>query len=251
MVIENVLFPEFGTLPLDQLSTDHVRRLIAKYVERGKSKATIRNYLAPLRAAFSQAVDDGLVIKNPAGKLGKLLKGAKNPVKEMHPLTRHETATLLEAAKARTPRIYPLLLCAVRTGLRRGELIGLQWGDVDTDARYLLVRRAVVRGHEDLPKSGKIRRVDLSPQLCIELQCLRQIRELEAIAEGYTLRMDQPVFLSPMGFRWDEHNLDKLWREALKASGIPKYIQEQLGHASITMTMDTYGHLFPNRNRGL
>ena len=76
-----------------------------------------------------------------------------------------------------------------------------------------------------------------------------------------------------MGFRWGKNNLDKLWRVALKASGIrtirfhdlrhtfasqlieqgahPKYIQEQQGHASITMTMDTYGHLFPNRNRGL
>ena len=73
--------------------------------------------------------------------------------------------------------------------------------------------------------------------------------------------------------RLDKNNLDKLWRNALKEAGIrqirfhdlrhtfasqlieqgahPKYIQEQLGHASITMTMDTYGHLFPNRNRGL
>ena len=62
-----------------------------------------------------------------------------------------------------------LLFCAVRTGLRRGELIGLQWGEIDLQERYLLVRRAIVRGHRGLPKSEKIRRMDLSPQVCTEL----------------------------------------------------------------------------------
>ena len=152
-------------------------------------------------------------------------------------------------------------------------MIGLQWGDVELEERYLLVRRAVVRGIVGLPKSGKIRRIDLSTQLCTELQSRREVRELEALANGETFRLDEPVFLSPMGLRWDERNLEKPWHRALKASGVrkirlhdlrhtfasqlieqgahPKYIQEQLGHASITMTMDTYSHLFPNRNRGL
>ncbi|SLM49226.1 putative Phage integrase [Nitrospira japonica] len=271
--IEHILLPEFGTLPLDALTVAHVRQIIAKYTEAGKSRATIRNYLAPLRAAFTQAEDDGLVSKNPAAKLGKLLKHTKGSAKDIHPLTRQETATLLDTAKAKTPLISPLLFCAVRTGLRRGELIGLQWGDIDLAGRSLLVRRAVVRGVVGPPKSGKPRRVDLSAGLCAELTALRAEHEREAEADGEALKLDAPVFRSPRGFRWDEHNLDKLWRETLKASGIrkvrlhdlrhtfasqlieqgayPKYIQEQLGHASITMTMDTYGHLFPNRNRGL
>ena len=271
--VERILVPEFGMIPLTDLSAEHVRRLIAKYIARGKSKSTIRNYVSPLRTAYSQAIDDGLVTRNPAGKLGRLLKHAKNPAKEMRPLTRHETTILLESAKAKMPLIYPLLLCAVRTGLRRGELIGLQWGDIAFDGRYLLVKRAVVRGKVGLPKSNKVRRVDLSGQLCGELKARKEVRELEAMANGQTLRLDEPVFLSPMGYRWEERNLEKPWHRALKASGVrkirlhdlrhtfasqlieqgvhPKYIQEQLGHASITMTMDTYGHLFPNRNRGL
>ncbi len=271
--VEQILVPEFGAIPLNDLSAEHVRKLIAKYIDRGKSKATIRNYLSPLRTAYSQAIDDGLVSRNPAGKLGKLLKNAKTPAQEMRPLSRQETNILLGTAKTKTPLIYPLLFCAVRTGLRRGELIGLQWGDVDLEGRYLLVRRAVVRSKVGLPKSNKIRRVDLSSQLCAELVARREVRELEAMSNGQTLRLDEPVFLSPMGFRWDERNLEKPWYQVLKASGIrrvrlhdlrhtfasqlieqgahPKYIQEQLGHASITMTMDTYGHLFPNRNRGL
>jgi integrase len=173
--VEHVLIPEFGGLPLSDLSTEQVRKLIAKCVASGKSKATIRNYLAPLRAAYTQAIDDGLVSRNPAGRLGKLLKNTKSSGKEMRPLTRQETNTLLAAAKEKTPLIYPLLLCAVRTGLRRGELIGLQWGDIDLEERYLLVRRAVVRGKVGLPKSNKIRRVDLSGQLCVELKARREI----------------------------------------------------------------------------
>ena len=271
--VEQILVPDFGPIPLNDMSAEHIRCLIAKYIGRGKSKATIRNYLSPLRTAYSQAIDDGLVTRNPAGRLGKLLKNAKNPAKEMRPLTRQETNTLLASAKTGAPLIYPLLLCAVRTGLRRGELIGLQWGDVDLEGRYLLVRRAVVRGKVGLPKSNKIRRVDVSGQLCVELKAQKEVRELEAMAKDQTLKFDEPVFLSPMGLRWDERNVEKPWHRALKLSGIrrvrlhdlrhtfasqlieqgahPKYIQEQLGHASITMTMDTYGHMFPNRNRGL
>jgi integrase len=160
----------------------------------------------------------------------------------MHPLTREETATLLEAAHGKTPRIYALLLCAVRTGLRRSELIGLQWGDVEVENRYLMVRHAIVRGHEGLPKSGRIRRVAMSPQLCAALIQLRQIREGKAIAKGQTLRMDEPVFLSPMGFRWDEHNLDKLWRRALKASGIRNIRLHDLRHTLASQLIEQGAH---------
>ena len=72
--IEHVLVPEFGVLPLDKLSIDHVRKLIAKYIEKGRSKATIQTISPPLRAAYTQAMDDDLVTKNPAARLGKLLK---------------------------------------------------------------------------------------------------------------------------------------------------------------------------------
>jgi integrase len=87
---------------------------------------------------------------------------------------------------------YPVLLCAVRAGLRLGELIGLQWRDVDFNGQFIEVRRSVVLGQETTTKSHKIRRVEMSQQL---QDTLKEIRQLEAMAQG---RETPPwVFLSP------------------------------------------------------
>jgi len=152
-----------------------------------------------------------------------------------------------------------------------GELIGLQWGNVDFHGSFLEVRHAVVLGEETDTKSHKIRRVDLSPQLADTLRRLKEVRQCEAMATEKV--MPTWVFLSPEGARWDERNLRRGWYRLLSRAGIrkvrfhdlrhtwvslliqtgahAKYIQEQAGHSSIQVTMDTYGHLFPSGNREL
>jgi integrase len=85
--------------------------------------------------------------------------------------------------------LYPLLLCALRTGLRFGKLLGLQWDDVDERGRFIEVRRTLRDGQEHrrvaLPKNGRIRRVDLSSQLAEEFRRLRAERRREALASGW------------------------------------------------------------------
>jgi integrase len=190
-------------------------------------------------------------------------------MESFHPLTRQEVKTLLDVALYRFAFLHPLLLCAVRTGLRMSELIGLQWGDVDFHGRFIEVRRGVVLGEETTTKNHKIRRVDMSPQLQAALQRLKEVRQLEAMNESR--EMLPWVFLSPEGHRWDERNLRRAWYALLTDAGIrkvrfhdlrhtfasllieqrahPKYIQEQMGHSGIQVTMDVYGHLFPSGNR--
>lgn len=163
-----------------------------------------------------------------------------------------------------------MLLCAVRAGLWMGELIGLRWTDLDFHGRFIEVRHSVVLGEETTTKSHKIRRVEMSNQLHSVLKRLREIRELEAMARNEP--MLPWVFLSPERQRLDERNLRRGWYRCLERAGIrkvrfhdlrhsfisllieqgahPKYIQEQAGHSSIQVTMDTYGHLFPSRERG-
>ena len=231
--------------------------------------SAVKNCLVPLKAAYNVAIEDGLVTFNPASKLGRLLKAPGDKRQHIQPLTSEEVKVMLHKAKD-YPSLYPVLLCAVRTGLRMGELIGLQWRDIDFNGGFLEVRRAVVMGKETTTKSHKIRRVDMSRQLQEELKRLKEIREMEGMSRPSG--GESPwVFLSPEGHRWDERNLRRGWYRCLERAGVrevrfhdmrhtfvsllikkgahPKYIQEQAGHSSIQVTMDTYGHLFPSQNR--
>ncbi len=212
-------------------------------------------------------MEDGVVTFNPAARLGRLLRGHQDRRAHIQPLTTVEARKVLVTAEQHESSLYPVLLCAVRAGLRMGELIGLKWGDVDFHGRFIEVRHSVVLGQETTTKSHKIRRVELSQQLDDTLKRLREIRQLEAMAKGTDVAAS--VFLSPEGKRWDERNLRRSWYRCLEKAEIrkirfhdlrhtfvslliqhgahPKYIQEQAGHSSIQVTMDTYGHLFPNR----
>ena len=268
--VDSHLVPEFGDRPLHLLKREDVKRLIAKLSGTGKAKGTIKNCLVPLKAAYNVAIEDGLVTLNPASRLGRLLKGQGDRRQHIKPLTREEVITLLAKAETQYSVLYPILLCAVRAGLRMGELIGLQWGDVDFHGGFVEVRRAVVMEQETSTKSHKIRRVEMSPQLQAVLKRLKEVRELESMAHG---KNQEPwVFLSPEGKLWDERNLRRGWYRCLEKSEIrkvrfhdlrhtyvsllidqgahPKYIQEQVGHSGIQVTMDTYGHLFPSQSRG-
>ena len=100
----------------------------------------------------------------------------------MSPLDAEEVKGLLMYAREEVPSLYAIVLCAVRTGLRQGELIGLQWSDIDFRSGFLEVRRAVVKRQLTSTKNHKLRRVDMSPQLSDVLRHMQEIRELEAIS---------------------------------------------------------------------
>jgi integrase len=267
--IHQHLIPAFGDKPLHELKREHVKRLIAEQMNSQKARNTIQNYLVPLKAAYNQAKQDGLVVLNPAERLGKLLQRPQDRRQEMQPLTAQEVEMLLSVAEAHHPALYPVLLCAVRTGLRQGELIGLQWGDIDFRGQFMDVRRGVVLGEVTTTKSKKIRRVDLSPTVVTILRREKEIRQLQAMNAGQDI--SPWVFLSPQGQRWDERNLRRSFYRCLDKAGIrqvrfhdlrhtyaslmaeagapPKYVQKQLGHSSFQVTMDVYSHLFPDGSR--
>ena len=172
-----------------------MKRFIAKELEQGevaperevpkkKARWTIQGYLVPLKAAYNQAIEDGLVSFNPVARLGRLLRGHQDRRAHLQPLTRHEVQILLRIASDHYQAIYPVILCAVRAGLRLEELIGLKWGDIDFNGRFIEVRHSVVLGFETTTKSHKIRRVEMSKQLHDTLKQLREVRHLEAMSMG-------------------------------------------------------------------
>jgi integrase len=172
------------------------------------------------------------------------------------------------------PEQYPIFLTALRAGLRRGELVALKWGDIqfgesEKDSnRYILVQRNYVHGKFTTPKSKKTRRVDLSRQLRQTLVEIRDVQLFETYLQGRSSIADELVFQSEAGTIVDPDNLvARHFIPALDKAGLRKirfhdlrhtfgslliqdgasltYVKEQMGHSSIQITVDTYGHLIP------
>lgn len=153
--------------------------------------------------------------------------------------------------------------------MREGELIGLRWGDIDFHGRFIEVRHNVVRRQETSTKTEKIRRIDLSPKFGKELLRLKETRQLEFSMKGQAL--PKWVFLTPNGNRMTPEVIRKGFYTCLEGAGLRrvrfhdlrhtfaslliqqgtnvKYIQEQLGHSSISITLDVYSHLFEGDHR--
>jgi integrase len=183
------------------------------------------------------------------------------------------------------PAYYPLFLCAPRTGLREGELIALKGMDVDFKGKFIDVQRNISRGKVSTPKNGKSRRVDMSSQLVEVLQAMlsqkrsaalqaemkKPVGERRDAATIVSELMEDWLFTTPKGARLEPSNLRKVFNKLLTAAELRRvcfhdlrhtfatlligqgeslaYVRDQLGHHSIQITVDTYGHLVPGGNR--
>ena len=219
---------------------------------------------------LSQAVEDALLPANPAFRMGKYLQAGDELPPEIQPLTREETHTFLDKAEELFLEYAPLFLCALRTGMRLGELIALQWGNVDFNSRCIHVRRNRVAGRLTSTKNKQRRRVDMSLHLTETLKRVRTQRKRAALKAGDAVA--PWVFLTPDGHPIDGDNLrSRVFYRLLEKAELRRirlhdlrhtyaslliqqgeslaYVQEQLGHSSIQVTVDTYGHLIPGANR--
>ena len=140
------------------MDREDLKGLIAAMGSRGLSKSTIRFTIAPLREMFNHAIDDGAKLGNPAARIGRFFKDKADRRLKIAPLNAGEVEQLLDAARAFdrmrvdspvrmvNPSASLLLLCAARTGSRLGELLGLQWGDLDFHGCFIEIRRQYIRG---------------------------------------------------------------------------------------------------------
>jgi integrase len=174
-------------------------------------------------------------------------------------------------------REYALIFTAVRAGLREGDLAGLEWGDIqfgesDNDPeRYILVQRSYDRRWSRrmlTPKSKKPRRVDMSRELRGVLCQLRDEKVVTAFTEGRSDIFGELVFSSEAGTPIEMNNFaERVFKPLLARAGLRKvrfhdlrhtigslllqagaslvYVRDQMGHSSIQITVDIYGHLIP------
>jgi len=176
------ILPQFGRLHLDQIDRQKIEGFISKLVKKAMAKDSIRLILAALSFLYTHAVENKLVTENPAKGVSKLYKQVPKRHKKPEPLTEEESLAFLSAAQ-HDPEHYPLFLLALHSGLRSGEIGGLQWPDIDWNGKFLSVRRAIVRGHITTPKTeGSERKVDCSDDL------LRVLAELRRSCQEKTLK---------------------------------------------------------------
>ena len=199
-VIEQYLRPRFGNRPLDQIKRDDIKAMINALIEKALSRNTVRNALCVIRGIFNEAIEAGIVEVNPAARLGRFTRTAKTTEIKGVSLTPSEAEQFLHAAREICPEYHPLFLMALRAGLRRGELVAVQWGDIqfgkdEQDGnRFIVVQHNYVRREHTTTKSKKSRRVDMSRELRRALIELRDKRLLESFLKGKNDISDELCF---------------------------------------------------------
>ncbi len=267
-IVRNHLRPALGHRRLKDLGRGEVRRLYNLKANELSPRSV--DYLhVTLQKALSQAVRDDLLPRNVAA--GERPRSTRNKV-EARALTPAQVRTLLRAACGE--RNEALYVIAVHTGLRQGELLGLQWSDVDLgDHRgKLSVRRALKVSAEGLgfgpPKNKASRRsVPLNKTAVAALKVHRKRQNKVRLRAARWNDLDL-VFPNRAGKPMDHNNLyHRDYKALLKKAELhdqgftfhslrhtlgtalfkrgehPKIVQSLLGHTSIVQTMDTYSHL--------
>jgi integrase len=263
------VMPYFATTRVDDVTPAMVRAFGKAVIDAGRSPATRNGAIAVLRLVLGFAVEQRIIRVNPAARLG--LSHAGQP--EMHFLTPGEVKELatkiqepLSAKRyeryERVPDLGLLVTFGAYTGLRAGEQYGLKVKNVDLErGRVTVIDNLTEVGgvlHFGTTKTGKTRSVAMPPFLTERIRChidgLDREELVFAAAGGGPMRHTnyrnlhfKPAVVAaglPVGVR--VHDLRHTCASWLIRLGVhPKGIMEQLGHSSITMTLNTYGHLFP------
>ncbi len=266
-MVERHIAPSLGRVKLKNLTPAHVRGLYRERLDSGLSLRTVQYIHTTLSKALKQAAEDGLIPRNSAASV----KAPRPRREEIRPLDREQVRALFEAVSGH--RLEALYIVAVTAGLRLGELLGLKWEDVDLDTGTLQVRRVLSEARSgrlfEAPKSGKGRQIRLTRYATEALKRHRK-RQLEERMKLAGLWQDQGlVFPSQVGTPLFARNLQRHFKALLKRAGLPqtirfhdlrhtcatlllrqgvnpKFVQELLGHADISLTLNVYSHVLPD-----
>ena len=259
--------PALGQLKLKALTPAHVQDFYRDRLDTGLSPATVQKIHVILHKSLSQAVSWSLVPRN----VGEAVKAPRPAPKEMQPLSPDEARRLLDTAGGDS--LEALYVLAIHTGMRQGELLGLKWEDVDLTANVIRVRRTLLRikgrivlGEPKTKKSRRTVHLTGAASRALEEHLGRQLKDMERLGDLY--RDQGLVFTTEVGTPINPTNLRKrsftpLLQKAslprvrfhdlrhtcatllLTKNVHPKYVQELLGHTTVSITLDTYSHVVP------
>ena len=246
----------FKDIKLVDINTMIISHFIKQKQSEGLSSKTINNILTSIGTVFNWAIENGYIMFNPVQRVKKL----KVEHQEMSFLTKDEIEAVLDFAQKNYPDFYPLLLTAIYSGMRRGEILALTWDCVNFKKSTLKVTKSLHKGVITTPKTkNSVREIKVPQKLIEVLQDLKQKskpNEMNLVfsqSNGKFLDADNMIkrrfnkVLDGAGVaRVRFHDLRHTYASLLLAKDLNiKYIQKQMDHASFEITMNTYAHLMP------
>jgi integrase len=249
--------PTLGRTKLEKLNTMQLERLYRQKFDAGLSAGRVRYIHVTIRKALKDAVRLQLLSRNVADAAipPRVVKT------EIEPLTHDQMRCLLDAATG--DKLHALYVLAITTGMRQGELLGLQWKDIDLEAGTLRMSRSVYDGVISPPKTNAGRRTIRLSKLAIAAMRKHRVESAKRCISEW-------VFPNTRGTTIGHQNLhNRSWKPLLKRAGLPhsvrfhdlrhscislllahgvpiKVVSEMAGHADVSITPSVYGHVLPD-----
>lgn len=270
--VECQMVPHLGDLKLREIQGRTLNAFYATLLARGRidgkgglATSSVRRLHAALHKALKDAVRWGYLTENPADAADPPKLRAEGP-KEMATWSAAQLRSFLD--QARSDRLYPLWFVLATTGMRRGEVLGLRWCDIDLEAGHISVRQSIVAvGREtqvSTPKTNRSRRVVAIDKRTCEVLAEFRARSMHIgpkdLIFGHCFRGDiSPTAVTQSFRRLIEafglpiirlHDLRHTHAtHALEAGVHPKMVSERLGHSTVSLTLDVYSHAVPHMQR--
>jgi len=264
--------PALGELTLSNIQTSQLQKLYKQKLESGRkdgegglSTQTIHHMNKVIRGALAQAVAEGKILRNPAENV-KLPRMERKPI---HPLTKDQVNKFLNDIQ--DDWLYPVYFLALGTGLRRGEILGLRWKDIDLEANTVTIKQELlfVDGKPLLQEGTKTpgsKSTVTMPDVVADTMRKHKIHQSAAmLALGHKLKEKDIVFTwasgDPISPNYVYHHFKELLTDhqlpnirfhdlrhtfatLLLEEGVhPKIVADMLRHASVKTTLDTYSHV--------
>jgi integrase len=256
------ILPTMGAMRIADVAPLHVERLLQARLEGGSSPKTVRNLVGLLQSIFSLAVDNDLIPRSPVRNRHK-----PRVTRSEKPVWTPEQLKLIVDSVPQTHR--NMFQCAMLTGARLGELLGLQWKRIDFDARTLEIRQSLWEGELVTPKTeGSVRLIYFGPSLLAALVAQKQ-NSNHNTPEDFVFCKEDGSPLNPDMLRRDVlyPTLDRLgiartrraagfhtFRHSAativnQKTGNLKLVQKLLGHSNLSTTADVYTHTSADADR--
>ncbi|KPA10294.1 phage integrase [Candidatus Magnetomorum sp. HK-1] len=261
-LLVNWILPKFRNMPINSIKRSDIKTfLLSLYQAENKTRSisTIELVNGILSNVFEQARDEDLTKHNPTNRILKRLKLERNKMTGT-PLTLAEMNRVIDTCAEHYPEMYPFFMIAFYTGMRLGEIIPLEWDDIDLEKHEIKVNKSFRRELINDTKTGENRSVKITSILLTTLREYRLSCHTKRLFDNngqyysqnkirnYLKQVLMIAGLKHVRF----HDLRHTYASLMLSLGEPiHYVQNQLGHKNASMTLDRYGKYMPvNKEQG-